>query len=86
MDVGGFFSAKSEINHAKVQLRYLQTCQENLLDVLLCQGCVGILQTFVDSDVVRHLVDTAFIDVNLKKMHGDVDALEELVRRVNGLF
>ena len=62
----------------------LQTCHQNFLDVLFCQGCVGILQTFVDSDVVRHLVDAAVVDTNLTQMHGDVDALEETVGGVDG--
>ena len=37
----------------------LQTCHQNFLDILLCQGSIGILQTFVDGDVVRHLIDAA---------------------------
>lgn len=52
-----------------------QACNQNLLDILLSQWGVGMLQTFVDGDVVCHLVDTAVVDADLTKVHGDVDAL-----------
>ena len=61
----------------------LQTLSDDLGDVGFGEGHVGLVEAFVERDVLRHLGDAALVDSQIAQVHGDADALEERVGGVD---